>query len=156
MSNAVARADGRWRKGQSGNVSGRPPGSQNRSQAILREMLVANAEMVVLAVIESAKAGDMSAAKLIVERVLPKRLCRPLDGVVLPQINSVADACQAMEAIINAVLAGVLSTEEGAHLSAVVETYRRTIEVAEVVARVERLERLQTPRPSASKRLAAK
>jgi hypothetical protein len=156
MTNAIQRADGRWSRGQSGNPAGRPTGIQNRSHAILREMLSENAGVVVMAVIEAAKGGDMAAAKLIVDRVLPKRLCRPLDGLVLPQINSVADACKAMEAITNAVLAGVLSAEEGAHLSAVVETFRRTIEVAEVVARVERLERLQASKLSASKRLAAK
>jgi hypothetical protein len=53
-------------------------------------------------------------------------------------------------------LAGVLSAEEGANLSAMIETYRRTLEVAEVMARVERLERLQVAKSSASKRLAAK
>nr|AQQ74494.1 hypothetical protein [uncultured bacterium] len=84
----------------------------------------------------------MAAAKLIVERVLPKRLCRPLDGLVLPPINTVADACDALQAITNAVLAGVLSAEEGTHLSSVIETHRRMIETAEVVARLERLERL--------------
>jgi citrate lyase beta subunit len=123
---------------------------------VLREMLLANAESVVMAVIKAAKEGDMAAAKLIVDRVLPKRLCRPLDGLLLPSINSVADACRAMEAITNAVLAGVLSAEEGANLSAMIETYRRTLEVAEVMARVERLERLQVAKSSASKRLAAK
>ena len=109
-----------------------------------------------MAVIQAAKEKDMAAAKLIIDRVLPKRLCRPLDGLVLPTIKSVADACQAMEAITNAVLAGVLSADEGAHLSTIIETYRRTIEVADVVARVDRLERLRTPKVSASKRLAAK
>jgi hypothetical protein len=153
---AIQRASGRWTKGQSGNPAGRPVGSPNCSHAMLRELLAENAEAVLMTVIEAAKERDMVAAKLIVDRVLPKRLCRPLDGLVLPPINSVADACKAMEAITNAVLAGVLSAEEGANLSAIVETYRRTIEVAEVVARVERLERMQTPSSSAPRRPAAK
>ena len=140
--NAIQRASGRWAKGESGNPAGRAMGSVNRSHALLRQMLVANSESVVMAVINAAEAGDMAAARIILDRVLPKRLCRSLDGLVLPQINSVADACEAMAAITNAVLAGVLSAEEAAHLSAVIETYRRTIEATEVVARLERLERL--------------
>jgi len=139
--NVIQKAVGRWTKGHSGNPAGRPVGSPNRAHAMLREILAANAESVLMAVIQAAKEKDMAAAKLIIDRVLPKRLCRPLDGLVLPPIKSVADACQAMQAITNAVLAGVLSAEEGASLSAVIETYRRTIEAAEIVARVERLER---------------
>ncbi|HET9215360.1 MAG TPA: DUF5681 domain-containing protein [Terriglobia bacterium] len=154
--NAIQRASGRWAKGESGNPAGRPVGSVNHSHTVLRQLLVANSESVIAAVIKAAESGDMTAARIILDRVLPKRLCRPLDGLVLPAISNVADACKAMEAITNAVLAGVMSAEEGAHLSTVVETYRRTIEVAEVVARVERLERLQAPKSSASKRLAGK
>jgi hypothetical protein len=141
ISSAIQKASGRWAPGQSGNPLGRPVGSPNRAHVALRHMLVENSESVVMAVIKAAQAGDMAAAKIVLDRVLPKRLCRPLDGLVLPPINSVADACQAMQEITNAVLAGVLSTEEGASLSLVIETYRRTIEAAEIVARVERLER---------------
>jgi hypothetical protein len=142
MTTAIQKADGRWRKGQSGNALGRPAGSQNRSHAVLRELLSANAESVLRVVVEAAKDRDMAAAKLILDRAFPKRLCRPLDGLVLPPVNTVADACDALQAITNAVLAGVLSAEEGAHLSSVIETHRRMIETAEVVARLERLERL--------------
>jgi hypothetical protein len=139
---AIAKATRRWAPGQSGNPRGRPVGSPNRAHAVLRQMLAENAEEVLMVVIQAAKKRDMAAAKLIVDRVLPKRLCRPLDGLVLPPIDTVADACDALRAITNAVLAGVLSAEEGAHLSSVVETHRRMIETAEVVARLERLERL--------------
>lgn len=140
--NAIQRANGRWLKGQSGNPSGRPAGSPNRSNATLREMLAANAGDVLMVVIKAAKERDMAAAKLILDRAFPKRFCRPLDGLVLPSINTVADACDSLQAVTNAVLAGVLSAEEGAHLSSVIETHRRMIETAEVVARLERLERL--------------
>jgi len=104
--------------------------------------LSGNAEHVVRAVVQAALAGDMNAAKIVLDRVLPKRVCRPIDGLMVPPISNASDACAAMSSITNAALQGVVSTAEAAELAHVVETYRRTVETAEVLARLERLERL--------------
>jgi uncharacterized protein DUF5681 len=138
---AVQRADGRWRKGRSGNPAGRPPGRLNRGHEYLRRLLEGDAECVVQAVITEAKNGNMMAAKLVLDRVLPKRACRPIDGcLTLPVIKTPADACAAMSAIANAALAGVISTSEAADLSAVIEVHRRVIETTDFAGRLERLE----------------
>jgi hypothetical protein len=136
------RARGRWLKGQSGNPAGRPAGRSNRIHAYLRQLLETDAEQVVRAVVKCAIAGDMGAAKLVLDRVLPKRVCRPIDGVVVPVISNAADACAAMSSITNATLQGVVTTTEAAELATVVETYRRTVETVELLARLEHLERL--------------
>jgi hypothetical protein len=136
----IQRADGRWQRGVSGNPGGRPAGSANRGQAYLRELLAGDAERVVRAVVEAAIAGDMRAAGLILDRVLPKRLCRPLEGVVLPPITTVSEAVAAINAVSNATLQGVISTTEAAELCTVIECSRRAIETAELAARIERLE----------------
>ena len=137
---AVQRADGRWLKGQSGNPAGRPPGSPNRSQAHLRELLAGGAERVVKAVVQAAISGDMAAAKLILDRLLPKRSCRPLDGLVLPPITTVSEAVGAINAVANATLQGIISAAEAAQICAVIEICRRSVETAELAARIERLE----------------
>src|SRR5207302_11121265 len=105
---AVQRADGRWKKGVSGNPAGRPAGSPNRSQAHLREILAGDAERGVKAVVQAAIGGDMVAAKLVFDRILPRRSCRPLEGLVLPPITTVNEAVGAINAIANATLQGVL------------------------------------------------
>jgi hypothetical protein len=47
-----------------------------------------------------------------------------------------------MSSITNATLQGVVTTTEAAELATVVETYRRTVETVELLARLEHLERL--------------
>jgi hypothetical protein len=54
--------------GQSGNPAGRPKGSVNRQLAMLREA----ADQVIPALIARARAGDIEAAKLILDRGVPK------------------------------------------------------------------------------------
>lgn len=57
-----------WKKGQSGNPSGRP---RNADTARLREGIRRALPQVLLKVIEQALAGDMTAAKLLMDRALP-------------------------------------------------------------------------------------
>lgn len=138
---AVVRANGRWKRGVSGNPAGRPRGSPNRGTAFLRRLLEGEAEGVVRAVVAEARRGNMHAAKLVLDRVLPRRACRRLDHLTLPVINTVADACAAVSAITNAALAGVISTAEASDLSAVIEVHRRVIETSDFARRLERVER---------------
>ena len=57
-----------WKKGQSGNPSGMRPGSYNQV-AKYREMLASDIPEIIRQVASQAKAGDMVAAKLILDRV---------------------------------------------------------------------------------------
>lgn len=140
ISTAVQRARGQWLPGTSGNPAGRPRGSPNRAHANLRQLLEEHAEDVVGAVVRAARAGDMLAAKLILDRVLPRRICRPLDVAQLPPINSAADACGALAAIVTATLKGDISSSEARELACVVDAYRRTLDTAELEARLARIE----------------
>lgn len=57
-------------KGQSGNPVGRKPGTKNK-RTLVGEALEARSEDVAKAVIAAALDGDMTAAKLVLERVKP-------------------------------------------------------------------------------------
>lgn len=61
----------KFEKGQSGNPKGRPP-SQPKELVNYRDLItVEDVQGILSAVIEQAKAGDIQAAKLILDKVLP-------------------------------------------------------------------------------------
>ena len=69
-----------WKKGESGNPSGRPKGSKNRL-TLLREAVLADAEEIVLenwekivrVTVQLAEAGDTTALKILWDRMIPSR-----------------------------------------------------------------------------------
>lgn len=60
---------GRFRTGESGNPSGKPPGSGKIEP--LRAAIRDHAPEIIAAMVEAAKGGDVGAAKLLLERTLP-------------------------------------------------------------------------------------
>lgn len=115
----IARgAGGRWKAGQSGNPSGRA-GSQT---AELRRLLAEAAPEIIERVIEAARGGDMNAAKLILDRLVPK--LRPRPAPIPLQIDG--DAAAPFREILAAVAAGELDIAEGvAALTFVAEAQRK-------------------------------
>lgn len=75
---AVRSDGGRFVKGQSGNPAGRPPNSRNKLANLRKELELALIEHVGVArlkriidkVAEKAEAGDMRAAKLILDKTV--------------------------------------------------------------------------------------
>lgn len=125
--------------GQSGNPRGRPAGARNRVTALAQRLMNADAEPVILALIEAAKAGDVAAIKLVLERVAPLPRNRPVRFTV-PAINTPADLGGAMSAMLQAVAAGELAPDEAVSIASLIETRRRTIETLELDARIAALE----------------
>jgi hypothetical protein len=72
-------SDGRFVKGQSGNPAGRPPNTKNKLSALRKELELAVIEHVgiprlkriINKIAEKAEAGDMRAAKLLLDKVVP-------------------------------------------------------------------------------------
>lgn len=81
---------GQFAAGASGNPKGRPPSLLNTQ---LRKELEADSRQILQQVVEAAKAGDMQAAKIILDRVLP-----PLKAVAPPvQIDGLGTSTSALE-----------------------------------------------------------
>ena len=135
----TGRIPGPWRKGESGNVKGRPPGARNRSTVAAETLLDGQARGLTQACINRALAGDSVALRLCLERILPPRKDRPI-RVGLPPIVKAADVPQALAAVLESVSVGELTPDEGVRLAQVIEQIRKSIETAELENRIARLE----------------
>jgi hypothetical protein len=95
---------------------------------------------VVNAVLAKALAGDATALKLVIERVLPRRVCSPVRDVVLPPLRTTSDAAQALEEITAAVLNGRLTAGEAASPASIVEVFIKVAASLDHECRIAELE----------------
>ena len=130
----------KFSKGQSGNPGGKPKGCRNATTILFDELLKSNATELIEKVIEMAKDGDGPALRLCIERLAPARKDRPV-WFDLPEMKEARGAVNASAAIVAAVAAGDLTPSEAAELSKVVDSYARTLQVAEFEERISKLEK---------------
>lgn len=60
-----------YEKGQSGNPNGRPRNQQPTAQKLRELIKTDDIKAIIAAMVEQAKGGDIQAAKLILDKVLP-------------------------------------------------------------------------------------
>ena len=130
-----------FRKGQSGNPNGRPLGARNKTTLAVDALLDGEAEAITRKAVELAKAGDTVALRLCLDRLAPVRKDRPVT-FALPRIETTADLPKASAALLEAVASGELTPSEAAELGKLVEAHVRAIEVTDMAARLEALERM--------------
>jgi len=118
---------------------GKPPGSRHRATQAVLALLQGEAEALTRRAVERALEGDTTALRLCLERLAPPRKDNPV-AFALPAMESATDAAQAAGAVLAAVAAGELTPTEGAHVMALIETFRRTLETTELERRLAALE----------------
>ena len=128
-----------FQPGQSGNPNGRPKGSRNASTLALEALLDGEAEALTRKAVELALAGDIAALRMCLDRILPPRKDRPVSFEMLP-INNAEDARAASAALLGAVSSGNLTPSEASEVGKLIDAYVKTIELTEVLARLEKLE----------------
>ena len=127
----------RFEKGRSGNPSGRPPGRPDKRN-VLRRLLEPHAGEIVDKAIELAKAGDTTALRLCLERLIP-----PLRAQVpsMQLVNSVPETLSGQgQEIIIAMLEGRVSPDTATIMVRALSGQARIIEVDKLVQRIEKLE----------------
>ena len=83
---------------------------------------------------------DTTALRLCLERIAPPRRDAPVT-FDLPRMETTLDAAHAAGAVLDAVALGDLTPTEGTHVMALVESFRRTLEVTEIEDRMKQIER---------------
>lgn len=129
----------RGRPFEAGNP-GKPKGARNRATRAAEALLDGESEELTRKAIELAKAGDGTALRLCLERLIPARRDRPVN-FDLPAIETANDAAKAMGAILQAVAEGEISPSEGAEVARLLEGYVKTLETADFERRLAALER---------------
>ncbi|APT57146.1 hypothetical protein RGI145_08605 [Roseomonas gilardii] len=94
-------------------------------------------------VVAAAQSGDMRAAEIVMKRIMPERRGAVVE-FEMPKLETVDDAVEAMARISAGVTNGELTTAEAADLAGVVETWRKTLETADIARRLEALEASRT------------
>ncbi|WP_441258998.1 DUF5681 domain-containing protein [Bradyrhizobium sp. 521_C7_N1_3] len=142
--NTGPKQDTRFQPGQSGNPRGRPRGSRNQTTLAVEALLDGEAETLTRKAIELATGGDIQALRICLDRLCPPRreATVPFE---LPKIETAADAVKAMAAIVTAVADGDLTPGEAQAISALVQSFSKTIETADLEARIAKLERATCP-----------
>jgi hypothetical protein len=121
---------GHFRPGQSGNPAGRPKGARNRSTIAAESLLEGEAEALTRKAIALALAGDTTALRLCIERLVPPRKDRPI-ALDLPPIASAADVANAVAAVLQAVAEGRVTPSEAMAVTSLIEALGRAIPTTE-------------------------
>ena len=126
-----------WKPGESGNPRGRPPGRGQSAQ--FREALASKLPAILESVVKAAIEGDMTAARLVLDRCLPalKPLESSIEGMALPTGTLTQQATD----VLCAVARGELAPGQGAQLVASIGAVAKIAEVDELTARIEALEK---------------
>ena len=115
-----------FRPGQSGNPAGRPKGARNCATLAAEALLEGEAEALTRKAVDLALAGDTTALRLCIERLVPPRKDRPITFELPPMVNS-GDAVQALGAVLKAVADGKITPSEALAVTGLIEAHRRAI-----------------------------
>lgn len=127
-----------FRKGQSGNPAGRKPGTVTTPTKI-RQQIDAAFPNILQKVIEQAENGDMTAAKILIDRI-----CPTLKPQSIPiRINIGGNLSETGGNILDATLSGQISPDTGAALISALSHQVKILEADEILRRLAALEDVQ-------------
>lgn len=131
----------RGRPFQPGNKfgKGRPKGSRNKTTIALEALIDGEGEEVIRTLINSAKNGNIVAARALLDRLVPPRKERPID-FELPDIETPSDIALGTEAVLRGMGDGSLLPEQAKALLGALAEHSRAIELADLDVRLKKLE----------------
>ena len=131
---------GRWKKGQSGNPHGRPKGWRSAIATLFDSAGMKDGPGVYAAIHQAALSGDMRAAELLMSRWWPLVKRTSLDLPDLPTLETPQDAVRAASHVMALAAQNEISAEQADIAMRLIEASRKTIEIADLDARLRALE----------------
>ncbi|WP_371435399.1 DUF5681 domain-containing protein [Polaromonas sp.] len=125
-----------FKPGKSGNPAGRPPGKSAAQK--LREAIGQGVDEIIKKLTEQAKEGDVAAARLLLERVLPpvKASDEP-QQIDIPEDGTLTEKGQA---VLKAAADGLIPVSHAASLMTAIGGLAKVAEVDELARRIAALE----------------
>ena len=122
---------------------GKPSGARHRATLAAETLLDGESEALTRKAVDLALAGDVTALRLCLDRILPPRRDRSI-SFALPAIKTAGDIVQACAAVVSSVAEGALTPMEAASLSQLLSGVAKAIEVSEFETRLAAIEAKQT------------
>jgi len=126
----------KWKPGQTGNPKGRPPGQSEITR--LRASLASDVPDILAGLVMAAKGGDVQAARLILERILPP--VKAIEQAVELQLPAEGNLTGKASAVLSAAAAGELAPGQAAQLINALGTLAKIHEMDELAERITKLE----------------
>ena len=140
--NAGKKQGSKWKKGVSGNPTGKKPGTRHKATQLAEILLDGQTEQLVNKCVEMAIDGDSTAMRICMDRLVPPRKSRPI-SINLPDTKNASGVAEAQAVVVQAVGEGELTIEEGLVLSNILEARLKSIESSEFDTRLNKLEGLE-------------
>lgn len=131
--------NGHFKKGASGNLAGRPPGSRNRATLLMETLLEEGSERLTRKAIDLATAGDVQALRLCLERLLPARKDRLIELDLRPVGNS-EQLADSVAKVVEAIATGQITPGEGEILANILVSQNTVMANRDLQHRIEKLE----------------
>ena len=142
MTDPKKKRVGRWVAGESGNPAGRTPGSGQLQK--LRDAIAQDVPEILASLVDAAKRGNINAARLILERVLPP--LKAIEQAVALQLPNGTLTAKA-GALLDAAALGKLTPAQATQLIAAVGTIGKIAMLDEFNARLTSLEQRNAAKP---------
>lgn len=125
-----------WKKGQSGNPKGKPRGSGAVQK--LRDSIGQHIPSILDNLVMQAQGGDIQAARLLLERVMPPiKATEQASPIELPENGTLTEKGQA---VLAAVAQGIIAPMQGAQLISAIGNLAKVIEIDDLEERIKQLE----------------
>jgi len=136
------KGSGRFKKGISGNSTGRPKGSRNKTTMMAQALFDEEADKIVRKVIELGLQEDFwPALKASLDRILPPVKSTPL-AFEMPPLQTLDDLVGCYREVIDAFSRGDLTADDSRMMHDLLDGTRRAMAASDLAERVIALENL--------------
>jgi hypothetical protein len=131
------KRDHLFQPGTSGNPKGRKPGQTPGAQ--IRKAIEERKDDILQAVINAAVNGDMTACKMLLDRITPS--LKPVAAQIALVVPEGAGLSEQGAAVLKSALSGEIPADVAAQLISALSSQAKITEIDELIKRVELLER---------------